>query len=412
MAELNRLTALKVAKITQPGRYGDGGGLYLRVAEYSTKAGTARSKNWIFRYERGGSERHMGLGSIADLSLADARDKARECRRALLDGADPIDLRRVHRQREKSDAAKAMTFKAAAEAYIKAHRSGWKNAKHAKQWATSLNSYVYPTIGGFDVNAIDTTSVLKCLQPIWLEIPETAGRVRGRIERILDWAKARGYREGENAARWRGHLVNLLPKRSKRRTVRHHPALPYADMPAFMALLRTRSDVSSRALEFTILTVARTNETIGAKWPEINLKEKVWVIPPERMKGAREHIVPLCDRAIQILKMLPRVSGNGGYLFPGARAGKGLSNMAMLELVRGLRLGYTVHGFRSSFRDWAGDRTNHARDVIEAALAHAIADETEAAYRRSTAVEKRRRLMADWSKYCASTGTHTSRGRS
>ena len=402
VADSNSLSALKVARVKAPGRYGDGGGLYLRVADYRLKDGTpARSKNWLFRFERNGRERWMGLGSFKTLSLAEARAKARACRKALLDSVDPIEARLATKQQLKLDAARSITFKQCAERYIKAHRAGWKNAKHAEQWPATLTRYVYPIIGGLPVASIDTALVTKCIEPIWMEKPETAGRIRGRIESILDWAKARDYRSGDNPARWRGHLQKLLPAGSKlRRKANHHAALPYETAPEFIADLRTHSDISSVALEFLVLTAARTSEVIGARWDEFDLKGKLWTVPAERMKAGRAHIVPLSDRAIAVLDNLPRVAGCD-YVFPGLRDGAPLSNMAMLEKLRGLRPGLTVHGFRSTFRDWAGDRTNYPRDVIEAALAHAIEDETEAAYRRSTAVDKRRRLMTDWARFCA-----------
>jgi integrase len=397
-----KLTALKVARLKEPGRYGDGGGLYLRVAAYKLKDGTAaRSKNWLFRFERNGRERQMGLGSLNTLTLAEARAAARDCRRALLQGTDPIEARRTQQHRVKLDAARTITFRQCAERYIAAHRSSWKNPAHAAQWPASLGSYVYPIIGDLPVAVIDTALVLKCIEPIWHIKPDTAGRVRGRIEIVLDWAKARDLRSGENPARWRGHLANVLPSRAKlNRKTQHHPALPYADAPAFMAELCARDDISARALELTILTAARTSEVIRAQWSEIDLEAKLWTVPGGRMKSGRTHIVPLSDRAVEILEDLPRIEGCD-FVFPGAKNGQPLSNMAMLELLRGMRPGLTVHGFRSTFRDWAGDRTNYPRDVTEAALAHTIENETEAAYRRSTAVEKRRHLMADWARYCA-----------
>jgi integrase len=301
----------------------------------------------------------------------------------------------------RSGLKRRLTFKACAEKYIKAHRTGWKNATHARQWPATLAKYAYPIIGNLPVSAIDIGLVMKCLEPIWQERPETASRLRGRIESVLDWATVRGFRQGDNPARWRGHLAKLLPARTKVRKVKHHAALPYKEAPEFMAELRAEEDISARALEFTILTVARTGEVIGARWSdgEYDLDQRVWNVPAERMKAGVAHTVPLSDRAVELLKALPRIKGND-YVFPGAHPGKPLSNMAMLEKIRGLRPGLTVHGFRSTFRDWAGDRTNYARDVIEAALAHTIKNDAEAAYRRSTAVEKRRRLMADWARYC------------
>ena len=336
MPDSNRLNAMMVAKLAQPGRYGDGGGLYLRVAEYSTKAGLARSKNWLFRFERDGKERQMGLGSLNTLTLADARAKARDCRKALLEGIDPIDARLSRKLAAREAAARVMTFRACAEAYIAEHGRTWKNSAHAKQWPSTLTTYVYPHIGALGVGAVDTGLVLKCLQPIWAELPDTAGRVRGRIEKVLDWARARGYRSGENPARWAGHLDHLLARKPKAERVKHHAALPHQQVPPFMQELRARQDVSSRALEFLILTAARTNETIGACWSEIDIAEKLWTVPAARMKSGRPHIVPLSDRAIQILKGLPQEGRDeDGYVFIGGRsAGKPLSNMAMLELLR------------------------------------------------------------------------------
>jgi integrase len=402
MSDSNRLNAMRVAKITEPGRYGDGGGLYLRVAQYPTKGGLARSKNWIFRFERDGRERQMGLGSYTTLPLAEARVKARECRMALLDGLDPIETRRSRRMAARIAAARDMTFKACAEAFIAERSKGWKNPVHAEQWPASLTRHVYPTIGALPVSSVDTDLILKILTPIWSQIPDTASRVRGRVEKVLDWAKARSFRTGENPARWRGHLDHLLARPPKVLRIKHHAAVAYGDLPDLMRVLRDRPEVSSRALEFLILTAARTTETIGARRSEIDFSEKLWTVPAERMKSARPHIVPLSERAIVILRALPDEGDPAGYIFLGAREGQPLSNMAMLELLRGLRPGFTVHGFRSSFRDWAGDRTNYQREVIEAALAHVVEDETEAAYRRSTAVQKRRRLMTDWAKFCAS----------
>ena len=403
MAETNRLTALRVNKISEPGRYADGGGLYLRVAEYPVRGGgTARSKNWLFRYERAGRERQMGLGSLDTLTLAEARQRARLARQSLLDGVDPIDARRKVLVAAAAESTRLRTFKECAEAYIRAHHGSWRNPKHAAQWPATMGLYVYPKIGTLHVGIVDTEHVLACIEPIWNEIPDTARRVRGRVEKVLDWARARNYRTGENPARWRGHLDHLLPSTPKAQRVKHHPALPYATIGGFMGELRQRRDISSKALEFLILTAARTGETINARWSEIDFTERLWLVPGERMKSGRPHIVPLSDRTIEILRSVPREAGeDDGYIFMGARAGKPLSDMALLELLRGLRPGFTVHGFRSTFRDWAGDCTNFARDVLEAALAHAVEDETEAAYRRSTAVQKRRRLMDHWSKHCA-----------
>jgi integrase len=396
-----QLTALRVMQLRRPGRYGDGGGLYLRVAEYPRRDGTrARSKNWLFRFERDGRERWMGLGPLNTLSLAEARSLARECRQLLLRNIDPIDARQAQRHGARLDAARIITFRQCAEAYIKSHRASWRNAAHAAQWPASLSRFVYPNIGHLPVSTIDTALVMRCIEPIWQEKPDTASRLRGRIETVLDWAKARQYRDGENPARWRGHLDKLLPAKAQLRPAKHHAALPYAEAPSFMAELRTRNEISARALEFTVLTAARTNEAIRATWSEIDLKAKTWTVPGERMKSGRLHIVPLSDRTIKILESLPHVRGCP-FLFPGAKIGQPLAHTSMLKLLRGMRPGLTTHGFRSSFRDWAGDRTHHAHDVIEAALAHAVKDATERAYRRGTAIEKRRDLMTDWSRYLA-----------
>lgn len=392
MRDSKRLTAIAVSKISEPGRYGDGGGLVLQVSKWHTKA-------WLFRYERDGRERQMGLGSLATLTLAEARERARDCRKLLLEEVDPIETRRARRLQARLAQARGLTFKRCAELYIAAHLVGWKNKKHADQWPASLATYAYPTVGDLSVATIDTALVTKCLEPIWTQKPETAGRVRGRIESVLDWAKARGYRDGENPARWRGHLDKLLPARSKVRRVKHLAALPYTELPALMAELRARQDISARALEFTILTVARTGEAIGARWPEFDFSKRLWHVPLERMKAARPHDVPLSERALAILKLLP-LEKESNFVFIGARAGHPLSNMAMLEALRGLRPGLTVHGFRSTFRDWAAERTNYPNHVVEMALAHAIGDKVEAAYRRGDLIEKRRCLMNDWARYC------------
>jgi integrase len=313
---------------------------------------------------------------------------------------DPIDARQAQRHGARLDAARSITFRQCADAYIKAHRAGWSSAAHAEQWPASLSRFAYPHIGHLPVSAIDTALVLKCLEPIWTSTTDTASRLRGRIESVLDWAKAREYRDGENPARWKGHLKNLLPAVAKVRTVEHHAALPYDAAPAFMAELRGRNEISARALAFTVLTAARTNETLGATWREIDLKAKLWTVPGERMKSGKPHTVPLSDRAIKILEALPRVRGCS-YLFPGAKAGQQLSHTAMLKILRGMRPGLTTHGFRSTFSDWGRDRTNYGRDIVEACLAHVIKDVSERAYRRGTALEKRARLMADWSRYLA-----------
>jgi integrase len=393
MRDSKRLTALSVARMNKPGRYGDGHGLWLQVSPAGTKS-------WLFRYQREGRARQMGLGPVHTISLAEARIRATECRKLLLEGIDPIDRRHSQRAEARVEASRGLLFKDCAERYVAAHEAGWKNKVHRAQWRSTLAVYCYPVLGDLPAAAIDTALVLKVLEPIWTAKPETAGRVRGRIEAILDWATARSYRRGENPARWRGHLDKLLPAPKKLTRVKHHPALPYRNLPAFVADLQERVGVSARALEFAIFTAARTSEVIGACWSEINLRDRIWMVPPERMKAGREHRVPLSDRATALLEVLPR---NGEYLFIGGRAGKPLSNMALLETLRRMgRHDLTVHGFRSTFRDWAAETTAYPNEVVEMALAHAIESKVEAAYRRGDLFEKRRRLMDDWAEYCAS----------
>jgi integrase len=299
MRRIGRLSAVALNKALKPGMYGDGGGLWLQVS-------SGGSRSWIYRFQLNGRQREMGLGPLHIASLAEAREKARECRKLRHEGVDPIDARKAKRAVERLAAATAMTFAECAESYIATHRAGWRNAKHAAQWPSSLATYVYPLIGALPVQAIDVGLVLKVLEPIWAEKTETASRVRGRIESVLDWAKARGYRQGENPARWRGHLENLLPARSKVQRVEHHAALPYAEMPAFAAELRQLAGIAARALEFTILTAARRGEVIGATWFEIDLKDRLWVIPADRMKSGREHRVPLSEAAITTLTQMER----------------------------------------------------------------------------------------------------------
>lgn len=390
----DKLSAKHVANLKEPGRYGDGGGLMLQVT-------AAETKSWIFRFMRNGRSHWMGLGPYPDVSLAEARDAAQEQRRLLRANVDPLATKRQQAVSAKLEASRLTTFRQAASDYIEQHRPGWKNDKHVAQWEATLlgEGAATSAINDLPVGAIDTALVLKVLRPIWNETPETARRVRGRIESVLDAAKAAHLREGENPARWKGHLSHLLTRHSKRVEVVHHAAIPFAEMPAFMAGLRANQAISARALEFLILCSARTSEVTGAALVEIDYKAKLWTIPAARMKAGREHVVPLSDRAVEILSDVPREVGEP-FLFPGSRKGKPLSNMAMLELLRGMRPGFTVHGFRSSFRDWAGDRSNFPREVIEAALAHGIQDQAEAAYRRSTAIEKRRLLMAAWARYC------------
>jgi|KBSSwiStaDraftv2_1062776.scaffolds.fasta_scaffold304813_2 integrase len=392
---VGKLTALKVARVLAPGMYADGAGLYLQV----TGVG---AKSWIYRFSLNGKAREMGLGSLAAVNLSEARIKAGECRRLRQQGSDPIEERKARRQKAELEAAKTITFKEAAANYIASHCAGWRNAKHAAQWGATLATYAEPALGAVSIQAIDTELLLKVLEPIWQAKPETANRLRGRIEAILDWAKVRGLREGENPARWRGHLQYQLPAKSKLRRVKHHAALSYAELPEFISELREQGGVAARALEFTILTAARTGETIGAVWGEFNASDKLWILPAERMKGGKEHRVPLTARVLAILRDAERNrTPSSDYVFVGGKLGKPLSNMAMMELLRRMdRRDITVHGFRSTFRDWAAERTNFQREVSEMALAHAVGDKVEAAYRRGDLFEKRRRLMAEWTVYC------------
>jgi integrase len=348
----------------------------------------------------------MGLGSIVTVSLADARAAASECRRLRLQGIDPIDHRNGVRAAARLDAAKAMTFDECRDAYVAAHRASWRNAKHQAQWISTLDTYASPTLGNLPVQSIDVALVMKVLEPIWGAKPETASRLRGRIERILDWAKARGFRSGENPARWRGHLDQLLPARSKIRNIRHHAALPFDDIAAFMLDLRERDSVAARALEFVILTAARTGEALGATWDEIDFRTRTWIIAAHRMKGHREHRVPLSDDAIRVLEEVQSVQSGGKFVFPGHRHHKPLSNMAMLNVLRRMgRVEVTTHGFRSSFRTWAAERTGFPREVVESALAHVLGNKVEAAYQRGDLFDKRRRLMDEWARYCAASAS-------
>jgi integrase len=398
MRTLNRLSTVKVARLKRKGMHADGGGLYLRVSESGTKG-------WIFRFGESGRLHDMGLGPAHTISLAKAREFARECRELRLQGIDPIAHRRASLAARKASEAKAMTFKQCAEAYMASHEDAWRNARHREQWRRSLAMYVYPTFGELPVAAIDIGLVMKVIEPLWKTRTETGSRVRGRIERILDWAKVRGFRSGENPARWRGHLDHLLPARSKLRRVKHFAALPYAEIGGFMAALRQQSSIGARALEFTILAAARTGETIGATWDEIDLAAGTWTIPGSRMKGGKEHKVPLSAAAIAVLKVMAAVR-QSEFVFPGARGSQPLSAMAMAMALRRIgRDDLTVHGFRSSFRDWAAERTNFPREVAEMALAHAIPDAVEAAYRRGDLFDKRRKLMDAWAAYCAKVET-------
>jgi integrase len=402
---LNRLTDRKV-RTARAGMYADGGGLWLRVDGDSDSL----NRRWVFRYATGAGikgangkrrskERQMGLGPVNDVTLAEARERAAECRKLRQQGKDPITEKDAVRAAHVLAAAHALTFDQCCAAYIEAHRAGWKNEKHAAQWPSTLRKYASPAFGALPVAAVDQTLVLKAVEPIWKTKPETANRLRGRIEAVLDWARARGHRDGENPARWKGHLDKLLPARSKVKRVEHHPALGYRDIPAFMAELRERPGKSAVALEFVILNASRTSEVINARHAEIDQRAKTWVIPAGRMKAAKEHRVPLASQSLDIIKQ--QKSGGAEFIFPGRKPGTALSNMAMAELLKDMgRDDITVHGFRSTFRDWAAEQTHYPDQVIEAALAHVVGNKTKAAYFRSDLFEKRRELMADWAAYC------------
>jgi integrase len=390
---IGKLTALAVERTKPRGYYGDGGGLFLQVSARG-------SKSWVFRFKDNGKLREMGLGPTHTVTLAEAREKARGCRNLRLQGVDPIESRRAERAKARLAAAKAMTFKACAERYMAAHKAGWRSPKSLAAWEGTLGTYVYPVFGDLPVQAIDTALVMKAIEPVWATKPETASRVRGRIESILDWATARAYRAGENPARWRGHLEKLLPTKTKVRRLEHHAALPYTEVAAFMGTLRGREGIAARALEFAILTAARTGEVIGARWSEINIAERLWNIPAERMKGGREHRVPLSAAALAIVEAMAALR-RGEFVFPGGKSDRPLSNMAFLMLLRRTgRNNVTAHGFRSTFRDWAAERTSFPAEVAEMALAHAVGDEVEAAYRRGDLFQKRRQLAEAWARFC------------
>jgi integrase len=390
---MNRLSAVEVAASKKPGVYPDGGGLYLQV-------GKTGSKSWIFRFAVDGRERYMGLGPLHTISLARAREKAREAREARIDGKDPLKLRQDERDARKLEAAKLMTFNSAAEGYIKAHEGRWHNAKHRWQWSTTLEQFVLPTLGKLPVQEIDVGLVLKAIEPIWTTKPETASRVRGRVERILDWAAARGHRTGANPARWQGHLEHLLPGRDKVAGTTHYAALPYSEIASFMADLNQRESIAARALEFAILTAGRTSEVLGARWDEVSTTKHLWVVPPERMKTKREHRVPLSEAALTVLERVAAVRQDD-FIFPGQKAQKPLSSMSMLMLLRRMgRADLTAHGFRSTFRDWAAEQTSFPSELAEMALAHTVSDKVEAAYRRGDMFQRRRQLAEAWSRYC------------
>jgi integrase len=395
------LSAKKIAKLTAEGRYHDAlvPGLYLQVTK-TNNGGTARS--WLLRYELNGRERMMGLGSAAIFNLAEARQRARAARQQLADGIDPLVQRHAARAAAVAAAAKRLSFRQAAEQYFNRHQSEWHNTAHGEQFLASLRNYVFPALGNLDVAVIDTPDVLRAVEPIWLTKTATATRVRQRIEQILDFAVVSSHRQpGANPARWKGHLDQVLAKPNKIAPVEHHRAIDYRELPPFIMNLREREGVAARALEFLILTAARTGEVIGAKWDEINLNDATWTVPPARMKAKREHRVPLAPAAIVLLHRLPREADNP-FVFIGPQAARGFSDMALTRVLQRMGRNETVHGFRSAFSDWAHEQTAHANHTIELSLAHLVGSEVERAYRRKDMLAKRAKLMADWAKYVAS----------
>lgn len=382
---MGKLNSLAVTKATEPGYYGDGEGLWLQIA----KGG---SKSWVFRFTFNGKRREMGLGALHTIGLADARAAARECRKLVLNGKDPIEQRQLAKERD------SVTFDYCADAYIEAHRASWKSAKHAAQWGSTLKTYASPAIGNLPVTSVDTAHVMRVLQPIWKVKTETASRLRGRIESVLGWATTSGFRAGDNPARWRGHLENLLPAPAKVAKVTHHAALPWQELGSLMEALRGREGVAARSVEFLVLTAARSGEVRLAQWDEIDLEGGVWTIPAARMKAGREHRVPLSPEATALLQTLPRM---GDHVFPGSRYDRPLSDMSLTAVLRRMgRRDITIHGFRSTFRMWAAEATSFPREVCEQALAHSLPDKVEAAYQRSDLFVKRVDLMRQWSDFC------------
>lgn len=396
MGKAHKLTQLAVDRSKSAGLFCDGAGLWLKVSD-------AGSKYWILRYMRQGKQHWMGIGSYPDVTLRDAREAASEARKKIRQGLDPIEDRNAQKSVELAARGGGVAFNWCAEQYIEAHKSGWRNAKHADQWRNTLTTYASPVIGNLAVAAIDTTQIMRVLQPIWTEKPETASRVRGRIENVLDWAAVHKFRSGENPARWKGHLDKLLPAKSKVRKTEHHPALSWQEMGDFMSALRKQAGVAAKAVEFTILTAVRSGESRGAVWAEIDFEAALWVIPSQRMKAGKEHRVPLTADAMEVLRAAKTLTTESAFIFPGT-TGAALSDMSLSAVLRRMeRQDITVHGFRSSFRDWAAESTSYPSDLVEMALAHTISNKVEAAYRRGDMVEKRRSMMDDWSRYCRET---------
>jgi len=396
-----KFTALFVKHIKRPGKFPDGGNLYLKVRKSTRKIRTdAVTKSWLFRYSRFGKDTWLGLGPYPDVTLSEARDLATRERKKVRQGIDPLTEKRARQSAARTAHENMLSFAECAELYVESQAPGWSNPKHVEQWRSTLKNLAGPIIGHLSVDQIDTALIMRCIEPIWTTKTETASRLRGRIESVLDWSTVRGYRKGDNPARWRGHLDKLLPRPSQVARVKHHAALPFTDIGAFMGKIRADTGVASRALEFTILTAARTNEVVRAEWSEVDLGRKIWIVPAERMKSKREHRVPLSAAALSTLEA---VRGRSNiYVFPGHKRHSHLSNAAMMQVLK--RVGHsdiTVHGFRSTFRDWCAESTNYSSDVAEMALAHALRDKTEAAYRRGDLFEKRARLMTDWAGYCS-----------
>jgi integrase len=420
-ATSNKLNAAKVKNISTAGMYGDGGGLYLQVS--NAKAGTGVSKSWIFRFKRNGKERQMGLGSLGTISLADAREAAEKARKLLLDGKDPIDQREAARTAQSVTKAKTISFEAAAQRYMAAHEAGWRNAQHRTQWTNSLSAHVYPVIGSLSVNEIDAGLVMQVVAPIWATRNETANRVRGRIESILDWAKVNGYRNGDNPARFKGHLQYNLAAKKKVRTRRKQPALPYDRMAEFMRELRQQPGIAPLALQFAILCASRSNEVLWMRWEEVDWTAQVWTIPggkKGRTKNEQIHKVVLTPPALEILEQM-KVQRCGDFVFPGEGGDVPLSNMSMTMLIRrwnkqrrkdGLEpwidpeqsgRGVVPHGFRATFRTWSQEMTDFPDWLCEAALGHSNGDKVEAAYKRGSAMAKRKLMMDAWAAHCNGT---------
>jgi len=396
--QINRLSAIKVQKETKIGLHPDGGGLYLRV----TASG---GKFWVFRYMHTSKAREMGLGAIHAVSLSEARIRSVECRKLLSDGIDPIKAREEGQALIRLEAAKSKTFKECAESYIKAHEPAWRNEKHKWQWKNTLERFAYPIFSDLPVQEINVAIVLKVLEPIWTTKTETATRLRGRIELILDWATTREYRKGENPARWRGHLQNLLPRPSKIQKVKHQPSLPYEEISSFLSALQMQPGNAAKAMAFTIFTASRTSEVLGLTWEEIDMKKRIWTIPADRTKAGREHKVPLSQPAMDTLQTIQKENSmlKVPYktVFTAPTGDRPLSKMSMLMVLRRMnRADITVHGFRASFRNWTAEQTHYPREVAEAALAHINADKVEAAYMRSDFFEKRVQMMEAWGRHC------------